>query len=158
MAEKAVRMAKFYGVSTLEEMELLLAGALHDIGKLIISNDILEKPGRLTSDEFQEIKTHSYATWNILKQIDGLDTVTGWAAFHHEKLDGSGYPFGLTAPALDRNARLMACIDIYQAMTEPRPYKAGLSHGEAMSELRRLSAAEKLDGAIVEDIDAVFSA
>lgn len=157
VAQKAVRMADFYGASQLERMQLLFSGALHDIGKLIISNDILEKPGRLTNDEFEEIQTHPHATWQILHQIEGLEKVTGWAAFHHEKLDGSGYPFGLNADALDRNARLMACIDIYQAMTEPRPYKDGLPHSIAMAELNSLADAGKLDRAIVNDIDRVFS-
>lgn len=156
VAEKALCMADYYGVRQPERMQLLLAGALHDIGKLLISNDILEKPGRLTSEEYLEIQNHAYATWQILLQIDGLEQVTCWAACHHEKLDGSGYPFGLTAKALDKNARLMACVDIYQAMTEPRPYKSGLPHSAAMQELKRLSEKGGLDEEIVSDMDKVF--
>ena len=154
--EKTVRMADFYEVDELERMKLLLSGALHDIGKLIVSNDILEKPGRLTSEEFQQIQTHPYATYEVLSQIDGLEDVTRWASYHHEKLDGSGYPFGLPGVALDRNSRLLACIDIYQTMTEERPYKSGLAHEAAMQELNRLAGLGKLDGAIVHDVDTVF--
>lgn len=154
--EKTVKMADFYQVDELERMKLLLSGALHDIGKLIVSNDILEKPGRLTSEEFQQIQTHPYATYEVLSQIDGLEDVTCWASYHHEKLDGSGYPFGLTAESLDRNARVLACIDIYQAMTEERPYKPGLAHEAAMQELDRLVGLGKLDSVIVHDVDMVF--
>ncbi|MDO5111983.1 MAG: HD domain-containing phosphohydrolase [Clostridia bacterium] len=157
VAEKVLRMADFYQIAEPERMKLLLAGALHDVGKLVIPNDLLEKPGKLTQDEYQTVQNHAYATWRILEQIAGLDDVKRWAALHHEKLDGSGYPFGLKAENLSRNERLMACIDIYQAMTEPRPYKPGLSHADAMRELDRLAALELLDAGITADIGAVFA-
>lgn len=74
----------------------------------------------------------------MLRNISGLEDITRWAALHHEKLDGSGYPFGLTAELLEKNARLMACLDIYQALVEDRPYKAGMSHNAAMAILKKM--------------------
>lgn len=156
IAEKAERMGHFYGYS--EELcdKLFIAGALHDIGKLMISNDILEKPGKLNSDEYKEIQNHAMGTYQLLHNIGGLEDITRWASLHHEKLDGSGYPFGLKADALGKNERLMACIDIYQALVEERPYKAGLSHQEAITILRKMGKQGQLDGSIIEDIDQCF--
>lgn len=156
IAEKAERMGHFYGYS--EELcdKLFIAGALHDIGKLMINNDILEKPGKLNPDEYKEIQNHAMGTYQLLHNISGLEDITRWASLHHEKLDGSGYPFGLKADDLGKNERLMACIDIYQALVEERPYKAGLSHQEAINILRKMGNQGQLDKNIIEDINQCF--
>ena len=156
IADKAYKIGKMYGYD--DEMcdKLFIAGALHDVGKMLISNDILEKPGKLTSDEYREIQNHAMGTWNLLHKIKGIEDITRWAALHHEKLDGTGYPFGIEASDLDNNERLLACLDIYQALIEKRPYKDGLSHGEAMSILRNMGQAGQLDQSIIEDIDRCF--
>ena len=156
IAEKAWRMGKFYGYS--EELcdKLYIAGALHDIGKLRISNDILEKPGKLTPEEYREIQNHALGTWDLLHGIGGIEDIAGWASLHHEKLDGSGYPFGLTAEQLGPNERLLACLDIYQALVEERPYKAGLSHETALGILRRMGDEGQLDNGVIDDIDRCF--
>lgn len=75
---------------------------------------------------------------------------------HHEKLDGTGYPFGKTGAELDHEERLMGCIDIYQALTEERPYKAGMSHSKSLSIMREMAANGAIDGEITEDIDKCF--
>lgn len=156
IAEKAEAMGHFYALPEEECSKLYVAGALHDIGKLLTSNDILDKPGKLTPEEYKEIQNHAVGTWDLLHRIGGLEDIASWAALHHEKLDGSGYPFGYTGERLDRNSRLMACLDIYQALVEDRPYKAGMSHSAAMAILRKMGSGGQLDQVITDDIDACF--
>lgn len=158
IAEKARHMGKFYGYDELTCTKLYLAGALHDIGKLTISNAILEKPDSLTREEYAVMKGHALASWQILSQIDGMQDVINWACLHHEKLDGTGYPFGKKAAELNHNERLLACIDIYQALLEDRPYRKGMSHGKAMVILREMSSKGFIDQQITEDIDCCFAA
>ena len=95
---------------------------------MAVGNEILEKPDKLTDDEFSKMKNHAGYTYLILSEVNDFEEIRDWAAFHHEKLNGKGYPFGKTASELNEPERIMACIDIYQALTEDRPYKKGLSH------------------------------
>ena len=156
VAEKAMEMGKYYGYD--DEMcdMLYIAGALHDIGKLLIHNDILEKNGKLTDDEYRIIKNHAMGTWVLLKNVGGLEEISKWAAHHHERLDGKGYPFGLKGDVLGKNERLMACCDIYQALVEERSYKAGFSHQSAMAIMNKMVIDGALDGDIVKAIDNCF--
>ena len=157
IAEKTVTMAEYYGYDGEKIHKLYMAAAFHDIGKLFVHNDVLEKPGRLDEKEYRYIQSHAYETYRLLSKIEGLEEVRDWAAFHHEKLNGQGYPFGKTADALNHEMRLLACLDIYQALTENRPYKAGMPHPKAMSILLELVEKGELDGEIVRDIATVFS-
>lgn len=156
IAEKAEAMGRYYSLPDEECEKLYIAGALHDVGKLLVSNSILEKPDRLSAEEYRDIQNHAVGTWNLLKDISGMEDICRWAALHHEKLDGSGYPFGYRGEALDRNSRLMACLDVYQALVEDRPYKAGISHKEAMAILRNMGDRGQLDTVIIDDIDSCF--
>lgn len=156
VARRAEIMARHYGWDEDKVQRYYVAGAFHDIGKLIISNDILEKPGRLTSDEFEIMQNHASQTYRILHQIHGFEDITEWASNHHEKLDGSGYPRGLSADQLSFEDRLMACIDIYQALTEERPYKKGLSHEKTMAIMYDMVSQGKIDAGITNDIDQIF--
>ncbi len=158
IASKAYRMAQFYRWDTDKQAAYYLAGALHDIGKLAIDTAILEKPGALTPQEFTEMKRHASITREILHQVPGFEDITRWAANHHEKLDGTGYPLGLSAKDLSKEERLMACIDMYQALRESRPYKAEFPHAEAIRILSQHAQDGKLDADIVADIDACFGA
>lgn len=153
IAEKAETLGHYYGYDQEKCDKLYIAGALHDIGKLLVPNDILEKPAKLTSEEYQTIQNHAMGTWKLLHPIGGMEDITRWAALHHEKLDGSGYPFGMTGDQLGHEERMMACLDIYQAMTEERPYKPGLTHEEAMRILYKMGRAGQLDEQIIEDIN-----
>ncbi|MBQ7501994.1 HD domain-containing protein [bacterium] len=157
IAEKAELMGKFYGYDREMRDKLYIAGALHDIGKLLISNDILEKPSKLTDEEYKVIQNHAMGTWELLKGIGGLEDICRWASLHHEKLDGSGYPFGYKADKIGRHERLIACLDIYQALVEERPYKKGMTHEAAMEILRKLVNEGHLDGEIIDDIDRCHS-
>lgn len=156
VAKKVQRLAQYRGMDEDTVQQLYLAGALHDIGKMAVHNDILEKPDRLTGNEYLNMKNHALYSYQILSQIKGFEEIAHWAALHHEKLDGSGYPFGKTAEELDEKDRMMACIDIYQALIEPRPYKAGMPHEEALAILNTLAEQGKLDGSIIIDIAALF--
>lgn len=157
IANKASAMANYYGFDEEKTHKLFMAGALHDIGKLFVHNDVLEKPGRLDAAEYQYIQSHAYETYRLLSKINGFEEVCEWASYHHEKLNGKGYPFGKTADELNHEMRILACLDIYQALTEDRPYKAGMTHTKAVSILSELVEKGELDENIVRDIAIVFS-
>lgn len=127
VATSASILAAKLGFST-DDCELMYsAGLMHDLGKLCIPENVLEKPSALDQNEFNLIKSHTYHTYRILNSIPGLDRVRDWASFHHEKLDGSGYPFALGADDLDLGSRILAVSDIFTALTEERPYRKALS-------------------------------
>jgi putative nucleotidyltransferase with HDIG domain len=127
------------------------AALLHDLGKLAIPNSILDKPGTLTPEEWDIVVQHPRLTREILNRIDSFAELAEIAGAHHEKLDGSGYPDGLTASQLSLEARIVAAADVYQALIEERPYRKGLTHSEAMKVLHRL-AGIKLDAHCVAAI------
>lgn len=156
LAEKAEAMARYYRWDDEQAEQLYCAGALHDIGKLMVERDVLEKPGKLDQREYQHIQSHAFETHRLLSMLRGMEDITRWASNHHEKLNGKGYPFGLTAQELDQKSRLLACLDIYQALTEDRPYKAGMTHTKAISILREMAEKGELDSAITEDIACAF--
>ena len=156
IAQKAEQMGQFYGYDQETCTKLYFAGALHDIGKLVVDKDVLEKPAKLTDEEFKYIQNHAFYTYDILRQVHGLEDITSWASLHHEKLNGKGYPFGKTGEELGHMERLMACVDIYQALTEERPYKEGMSHEVSMKILRDMAENNFIDGEIVEDLDKAF--
>jgi HD-GYP domain-containing protein (c-di-GMP phosphodiesterase class II) len=146
-----------YGHTDAERAQLFFAAALHDIGKIAVPLEILEKPGSLTAEEFAVIQTHARHTYDWLGEVEGLGKIWQWASAHHEKLDGSGYPRGLRAEELDFNSRLLACIDIYQAICEERPYHAARHHQEAMPILYDMADKGKLDPRIVKDMDELMA-
>ena len=156
LAEKATKLAGHYGYSQEDTYELIIASDLHDIGKLAVPSDILEAKRKLTIDEYEIIKEHTYYTRIALQGIKGFENIVEWASNHHEKLNGDGYPFGKDASELDFNSRLMGCLDIYQALTEDRPYRPSLSHKVAMRILTDMKNDSFIDSKITEDIDYVF--
>ena len=157
VADKVEQMANYYGFDREKITRLYLAGALHDIGKLLVSNDILEKPGKLTDNEFTAMKDHASATRYVLRLVKGIPDVVRWASNHHEKLNGKGYPRGLTAEELSFEERLMACVDIYQALTEQRPYKDGMPHEKAIAIMQDMVDKGELDATIVHDLSIVMA-
>lgn len=157
VARKAEIMAHYYGFDPEKSIRFYFAGALHDIGKLAIANGILEKPDKLTAEEFAQMKNHASATYYILSQIKEIPDILEWAANHHEKLNGKGYPRGLAEKELSFEDQLMAVVDIYQALTEKRPYKDGMSHEKTMSILTDMVSRGELNGKIVRDMDTVMA-
>ncbi len=156
LSEKCAKMADYYGFRHKDKMTFLIAANLHDLGKLAISNDILDKKDKLSEEEFEIMKSHVYYTNKALNSIIGFKNIAKWASNHHEKLNGTGYPYGLDAKNLCFKSRLMACLDIYQALKEDRPYRKGLSHKKAMNIIHSMLEAGELDKRIVEDIEKVF--
>jgi HD-GYP domain-containing protein (c-di-GMP phosphodiesterase class II) len=126
VAEIAVRLGAALGFDALAQRELRRAGLLHDIGKLGVSNRILDKPGKLDADEWAAVRRHPVWTLEILHRIPAFSGLAEVAANHHEKLDGSGYGRGLTGADLTLPARIMAVADIAEALTADRPYRDSL--------------------------------
>ncbi len=149
VAASASIFSKMFALTETECLLIEIAGYLHDLGKLNIPNSILEKPGRLTKEEFDIMKQHTYHTYMILSSIEGLEQITEWAAFHHEKLDGSGYPFHVSAEKLSTGARIMAVADIFTALTEDRPYRKGMQKAEVIKILSNQPSKGLLDKRIV---------
>ena len=156
VAEKAAFFAQYIGYDSINVQKIYLAGALHDIGKMAVGNEILEKPDKLTDDEFSKMKNHAGYTYLILSEVNDFEEIRDWAAFHHEKLNGKGYPFGKTADELNEPERIMACIDIYQALTEDRPYKKGLSHEKTCEILDDMAQKGFVDSDISKKIRECF--
>ena len=126
-----------------------IAGYFHDLGKIIIPAEILDKKGRLTEDERAVINTHTYYTNYILRSIPSLKQISKWAAFHHENLDGTGYPFHVDETKIDTIARIMAVADVFTAITEDRPYRLGMTREDTKVILQGMSG-HKLDPKIVD--------
>jgi putative nucleotidyltransferase with HDIG domain len=112
------------------------AALLHDVGKLGISSSILDKAGPMTDEERAEMQRHPLYTWEILQRVGAFSSFARMAALHHEKLDGTGYPWGVKAEELDVPARILCVADIYEALTAHRPYRAGLSRDAALKIIR----------------------
>ena len=127
-----------------------IAGYLHDLGKLAISNDILEKNGALNETEYNNIRKHTYYTYIILKRIRGLGHIATWAAHHHERPDGNGYPFRVKGRDFSKESRIMAVADIFTAITEDRPYRAGMNRRKVEGVLRHFTESGGADEGVVE--------
>lgn len=149
VAHVAARLAALYGYDRDMQEKICIAGYLHDIGKLFTPLAILEKHGKLEDHEYARMKQHSYKTLVMLHPITELGSIVDWAANHHERLDGSGYPFRLGAASLDIPSRILAVADVFTAMTENRPYRRGMDSDKAMSILREEAANYRLDWDIV---------
>jgi HD-GYP domain-containing protein (c-di-GMP phosphodiesterase class II) len=129
------------------------AGLLHDIGKLGVSNLILDKNGPLTPGERRAIEQHPVYTREILTRVDAFRPFAWTAALHHERLDGTGYPWRLKGHALDRDARVLAVADVYEALTAERPYRAAMDPARAFDIIAR-DAGSRLDAQLVEALHA----
>ena len=115
--------------------DIRIAGILHDVGKIGINDNILLKPGKLTRSEYEEIKRHPSISSRILNHIGFSDTAMKAIAYHHERYDGKGYPFGLAGRNIALEAQIIAVADAYDAMTSNRPYRSAMSTEEALKEL-----------------------
>ena len=156
LEQKSLKLVEYFGLDEETKLKIQIASNLHDIGKLGTPNSILDKEDSLTSNELFEIKKHAYLTHTILSKIDNFSDITKWASSHHERLDGTGYPFGLTSNELGLEERIVSCLDFYQALVEDRPYRKSMSHFEAMSLLRKNLSNFDIDLKIINAIDIVF--
>ena len=124
--------------------ELRRAALLHDLGKLSISNRILDKPGPLTDDERERFRDHPLLAEQILARVPSLRELAAVASAHHERLDGSGYPRGLAGDALTMPMRILAVADVYEALISERPYRAAHPPDGAL-DLMRSDVPSRLD-------------
>lgn len=142
-------LGKYIKLSDIEMTELELAGLLHDIGMIGVSEDILHKQEALTKEEFESIKRHVGMGVKILEDIKQLNTVLRIIEAHHERYDGLGYPNGLKGVEMPIAARIIAVADAYDGMVSDRSYRKGLPHETAIEEIKK-SAGKQFDPYIVE--------
>ena len=149
VAVAAAKLSRIFGLTEEEAKLMEVAGDFHDIGKLVVPNSILEKPGPLTKEEMAVMKSHTYYTYSILKTIGGIENLAEWAGYHHERLDESGYPFHCAGSGLNTGARIVAVADVFTALAEDRPYRKGLEYHQITGTLRRFADTGLLDRKIV---------
>jgi len=153
-------LAELLGLSETQCDKIEIAGLLHDIGKLRTPDDYLEKPNKLTSDEFAMLRRHSYDTFNILKKIGGFEDIALWASQHHERMDGTGYPGHLRAENISLESRIISVADVFQALAQKRPYRDPLTANEIIKILSKMATEGALDGDIVgcvqQHLDACY--
>jgi len=125
-----------------ELKELELAGLMHDIGKITIPDNILDKPGKLNEDEWKIMKAHTINGYHILRSADKYSRLSEYALTHHERIDGKGYPNGLKGDEIPLFSRIICVADAYEAMTANRPYRKALSQEKAIEELKRHSGSQ----------------
>lgn len=147
VAASAGGLAELLGMRGNDLKLINIAGHLHDLGKLAVPPAILDKPGPLGAEEMSVMRSHAYHTYRILETVPGLETVNIWAAYHHERIGGGGYPFH--PEALPLGSRIIAVADVFTALSEDRPYRYGMARGEVVAVLNREVAAGALDGDVV---------
>ncbi len=161
VAACAAILSEIFGLTETKVTMMEMAGNFHDLGKLAIPNSILNKPGKLTKEQYSLMKQHTYFTYTVLNTIGGLDQIAEWASFHHERLDGSGYPFHIGADRISTGARIMAVADIFTALSENRPYRKRMKSKEIENILIDLADKKAIDKRIVsllfENYDEVLS-
>jgi len=135
VAGYAVRLARALGLPPADCERIHLAGMLHDVGKVALERSILHKPGKLTDDEWQQVRDHPALSAHIIGAVSRFAPFVPGARHHHERYDGRGYPDGLAAKAIPLDARILAVADAYDAMTSDRSYRPALGHDEAIARL-----------------------
>ncbi|TCQ77229.1 putative nucleotidyltransferase with HDIG domain [Raoultella ornithinolytica] len=152
VGEISWQLARYMDLPPEECKKIEAAGYLHDIGKIFIPLDILEKQGELAPEELLQVREHSYMTGELLSAFSELGEIINWAANHHEKLDGSGYPLHLNADYLHLPDRIIAIADIFTALTENRPYRQAMGYQQAL----RLIENDVINGALDANVFAVL--
>lgn len=156
VAATAVALAAHLNFSPREQTLMRAAGYLHDMGKIAVPSRILDKPGQPTEQEWAVLREHTYHTFRVLDTIGGMPQICEWAAFHHERLDGSGYPFGHEGRDLTLGARIMSVADVFTAVTEDRPYRPAHSEEAALEVLQDKVRDGALDRNVVFTLRAHF--
>lgn len=152
----AANLGEHIGLNATDISTLKKGGILHDIGKIGIKDTILNKPGKLTSEEFEEIKEHPETGERICRPLNSLKPVLPIIKHHHEKYDGSGYPTGLAGEDIPLLARIMAVVDVYDALTSRRAYRDAMTHEKAMSILAEETADGKFDPILFEKFEELI--
>jgi putative nucleotidyltransferase with HDIG domain len=149
VSEQAAALAEEMGLSPERVRDIQIAGLLHDIGKVTVSEGILNKPGKLTRRELVSIRDHPIVGSTLVSQVRGFEGLVPIIRYHHERFDGRGYPDGLAGEDIPLEARILSVADVFDALTHQRSYRKALSRAEAIAELER-SAGTQFDLAVVE--------
>jgi putative nucleotidyltransferase with HDIG domain len=149
VAEMAVKIARAMGWADKQIETIFRGGLLHDIGKIGIARAILDKPGKLTDDEYAKIKDHPAIGAKILEPINAYADIIPMVIQHHERFDGKGYPLGLAGQDIDINARILAVADVYDALISSRPYRQGWIEDKAVTLLKN-EAGRQFDPDVVD--------
>jgi putative nucleotidyltransferase with HDIG domain len=149
VAQISRQLALDMGVTGCDLEQVEIAGLLHDIGKLRVSEDIIDKPGSLTAEERACMQRHSYDTYRILQRVFTDSKIPQWAGLHHENLRGEGYPFKTIGKSLALECRIISVADIFQALAQSRPYRAGMSLADIIEHLQQRVAEGVLDSEVV---------
>jgi HD-GYP domain-containing protein (c-di-GMP phosphodiesterase class II) len=152
VADLAGEAARGLGLPESDVTALRRAAFVYDIGRLGVSNAVWDKPGELTQSELERVRLHPYLTERMLSFSAALAPLGSIAGQHHERLDGSGYPRGLSGDAISHAGRVLAAADVYHAMTAARPHRPALTAAEAAVALRAQVASSRLDGAAVDAV------
>lgn len=150
VAACAATLAQLFGFPDTDCKRLQVAGYLHDIGKLAIPTELLDKNGTLSQDEWHTIRGHPYFTYRILAPIKGLEDISVWCGAHHERPCGTGYPFRVHHVDIPLEARILAVADVFTALTEDRPYRNGLNKDQVMAILDHMVRDQEMDGKVVK--------
>lgn len=142
VTELALRIAGALGVGQRRIDAIQVAGPLHDIGKLEVDRAILDKPGALDPLELEEIRAHPELGARMLQGIRSMRAALDCVLHHHERWDGTGYPYGLGGHEIPLEARILAVADAYDAMTSDRPYRSARTHEEALAEVERCAGSQ----------------
>jgi len=145
VAETAVCLAEKAGFNVPDLDQMRLAGNLHDLGKLAVPSEILNKPGPLDPEELAIMRRHPELGRAILGSVPGLEQITDWASQHHEQPGGKGYPGGLSGASLSLGSRILTTADVFTALREDRPYRAGMSKDDTLRVLEDMAAHSALD-------------
>jgi len=154
LAEWGLRVARDFGVAESALADLEMGALLHDIGKIGVPDNILNKPGRLTSEEFEVVKRHPEFGWTVIRNLPGLEQTSLYVLHHHENFDGTGYPARLKGSEIPLGSRIVSVIDAFDAMVSSRPYREGLPLGEAIRRLRE-SSGTQFDPAVVRSFVSI---
>lgn len=149
VAATAEALARLMGFSERECLMIKVAGYLHDLGKLAVPAEILEKPAQLAEDEMFVMKRHTFLSYRTLECISELNIINDWGSLHHERLDGSGYPFHIKGSDIPMGSRIMAVADVFTALSEDRPYRKAMNHDRVLLILQEMSANQALDSDVV---------
>jgi HD-GYP domain-containing protein (c-di-GMP phosphodiesterase class II) len=150
--ELVAEAARGFGLPSDDAAELRRASCVYDLGRLGIPNTVWDKPGPLSQSDVERVRTHPYLSERMLAFVPSLEGLGRIAVQHHERLDGSGYPRGLSGDQIETTARLLAASDVYQALCEPRPHRPAHGAKDAAIELRHEVTAGRLDGEAVESV------
>jgi HD-GYP domain-containing protein (c-di-GMP phosphodiesterase class II) len=148
LAEWGLLVARNLGVSERDMYGLEMGALLHDIGKIGVPDSILNKPGRLTDEEYEVVKRHPEFGWTVIRKLKGLEQSGLYILHHHENFDGTGYPAKLKGHETPIGARIVSVIDAFDAMVSSRPYRKGMPIQEALRRLHDV-AGKQFDPAVV---------